>query len=232
MTDRKNSRDLIKPGSVVGTVHSAESLRAARRLRAGAVDFLELRVDHFAAYPAPLLKAAGSFLPSLIVTVRHPAEGGQHQLDFARRRALYTQFLPCAAAIDVELRSVRALAGVIEEARAQGICTIVSFHDFEATPSAARLRDILQRAVASGAEVVKIATRADSSADLHRLLGLFTAKSPRPLSVMAMGRFGKVSRLLFAQAGSVLNYAYLGTANASGQWSVAEFRARLAELAS
>jgi 3-dehydroquinate dehydratase-1 len=64
------------------------------------------------------------------------------------------------------------------------------------------------------------------------LLGIFTAKSTPPLSVMAMGAFGKVSRLLFAQAGSVLNYAYLGTANASGQWSALDFRRRLAELRS
>jgi 3-dehydroquinate dehydratase-1 len=49
---------------------------------------------------------------------------------------------------------------------------------------------------------------------------------------MAMGRFGKVSRLLFAQAGSVLNYTYLGSANASGQWPALQFRQRLAELAS
>ncbi|MGB8170588.1 MAG: type I 3-dehydroquinate dehydratase [Chthoniobacteraceae bacterium] len=223
---------MIKPGAIVGTVHSPASLRVAVRIAAGAVDFLELRVDHFAEETAPLLKAAVRFAPPLIVTVRHPAEGGQHELTFARRRSLYAQFLPHAAAIDVELRSIRALAGVLEQARAHRVCTIVSFHDFRATPSAARLRDIVRRAVAAGADVVKIATRADTCRDLHRLLGLFTTKAARPLSVMAMGQYGKVSRLLFAQAGSVLNYAYFGTANASGQWSVAEFRRRLAELSS
>ena len=46
MSDRKNSSDLIKPGAIVGTVHSPESLRAARRFAPGAVDLLELRVEH------------------------------------------------------------------------------------------------------------------------------------------------------------------------------------------
>jgi 3-dehydroquinate dehydratase I len=78
--------------------------------------------------------------------------------------------------------------------------------------------------------VVKIAARADTCGDLNRLLALFSCIAPCPLSIMAMGPFGKVSRLLFAQAGSILNYAYLGTANASGQWSASDFRARLAEL--
>ena len=230
MTVRKNSSDLIKPGAIVGTVHSPESLHAARRVGSGVLDWLELRVDHFADAPAPLRKAAPEFTLPLIVTARHPAEGGKHDLGFPRRRELYAEFLPWASAIDVELRSVRALAGVVAAARDRGVQIIVSFHDFRATPSSARLREIVQCAVAAGADVVKIAARADTCGDLQRLLGLFAAKKSRPLSVMAMGRFGKVSRLLFAQAGSVLNYAYLGTANASGQWSAPDFRKRLAEL--
>ena len=221
----------MKPGAIVGTVHSPESLRAARRLARGAVDWLELRVDHFAAAPEPLLAAASKLAAPLIVPVRHPAEGGRNALGFAQRRELYTRFLPRATAIDVELRSVRSLPDVVEQARAGGAGVIVSFHDFCATPSAARLRDVVRRAVAARADVIKIAARADNCAALQRLLALFTAKSPRPLSVMAMGRFGKVSRLLFAQAGSVLNYGYLGAANASGQWPALEFRKRLAETA-
>lgn len=232
MTTRQNSRDLIKPGAIVGPIHSPESLRAARRLVAGVVDLLEVRVDHFADAPDTLLDAVGGLTLPLIVTVRHPAEGGKHDLGFARRRELYSQFLPVAAAIDVELRSVKALSGVLEAARAGGVQVIVSFHNFEATPTAAQLEKTVKGAVAAGADVVKIAAKAETGADLHRLLGLFVEKTSRPLSVMAMGRFGKVSRLLFAQAGSVLNYAYLGTANASGQWSARDFRRRLAEVAS
>jgi len=45
-----------------------------------------------------------------------------------------------------------------------------------------------------------------------------------------MGIFGKISRLVLAQAGSCLNYGYLGTPNASGQWPVALLKARIAEL--
>jgi 3-dehydroquinate dehydratase-1 len=48
---------------------------------------------------------------------------------------------------------------------------------------------------------------------------------------MGMGRFGKVSRLLLAQAGSVLNYGYLDRPNASGQWEATILKQRLKELA-
>jgi 3-dehydroquinate dehydratase-1 len=205
-------------------------LRAARKLAPEAVDWLELRVDHFATAPESLLATAPMLPASCIVTVRDPAEGGQNRLSRARRTELYLQFLPHAAAIDIELRNVRALSPALGAARQQGVKVIVSCHDFTATPSAARLQEILRRAADAGADIIKIAARADTVAALHRLLALLAGKTPRPLSVMAMGRYGKVSRLLFAQAGSVLNYAYLGTANASGQWSVRDFRARLAEL--
>jgi 3-dehydroquinate dehydratase len=49
---------------------------------------------------------------------------------------------------------------------------------------------------------------------------------------MGMGRFGKISRLLLAQTGSVLNYGYLDRPNASGQWEAVLLKKRLAELTS
>jgi 3-dehydroquinate dehydratase-1 len=51
-----------------------------------------------------------------------------------------------------------------------------------------------------------------------------------PLSVMGMGAYGKVSRLLLARAGSVLNYGYLDEPQVSGQWEATLLKQRLAEL--
>jgi 3-dehydroquinate dehydratase-1 len=232
MIGRNNSRDLLTKPQIVAAIHSAESLRAALRLRAGVVDLFEFRVDHFADDPTPLLRAVPRLAAPLIITARHPAEGGQNALTTTRRRELYGQFLPCAALIDVELRSAKALSTTIAEARAAGVGVILSAHDFRTTPSAARLPEIVRRAAAAGADVCKIATRADTPAALERLLALFSRPAPMPLAVMAMGRFGKVSRILFAQAGSVLNYGYLAEANAPGQWPAARLRELLAELTS
>ena len=43
--------------------------------------------------------------------------------------------------------------------------------------------------------------------------------------------FGKISRLALAQAGSVLNYGYLGELQVPGQWAVGTLRERLREIA-
>ena len=107
---------------------------------------------------------------------------------------------------------------------------IVSEHHFKTPPTTARLRQTLRRARAAGADICKLAARADTPAALAQLLAVFSRRPALPLSVMGMGTFGKISRLLLAQAGSVLNYGYLDQPNASGQWEAVLLQKRLAEL--
>ncbi len=226
-----NSSDLRGKAQVVGTVHSAGALRRAQLIRPGEVDFLEIRVDNFALDPGPVLRALPKLRVPLIVTVRHPSEGGLNALSFARRRELFARFLPFATLIDVELRSWEKLAATIAEARRAGVRVIASIHHFHSTPAPAPMQRSIRRAHAAGADLCKLAALAPTPAALARLLTPLTKKQPLPLSVMGMGAFGKISRLLLAQAGSVLNYGYLDRPNASGQWEATLLKKRLAELA-
>jgi 3-dehydroquinate dehydratase-1 len=219
---------------VVGTIHSRGSLRKALKLRPGDVDLFELRADHFARDPQLLLEAAAELSAPAIVTVRHGAEGGAERLSRAQREALFSQFLPFASFLDLELRSVETLAATMDAARAAQVKLIVSDHHFRSTPSASTLRKRLRRARAARADIVKVAALASGPADLARLLALFCEKKRPALSVMGMGMgpLGKVSRLLFACAGSVLNYGYLDQPQVPGQWEARELKARLLELRS
>ncbi|MEP6672572.1 MAG: type I 3-dehydroquinate dehydratase [Chthoniobacter sp.] len=214
----------------MAAVHSPGALRAALQIRPGEVDFLEIRVDNFAADPAALLPVLPRLRVPLIITVRHPAEGGAHNLSFPQRRELFARFLPHASLIDVELRSFEKLSATVSAARLAGVKVIASVHHFHSTPPVAKLQRAIRQAYAAGADVCKLAALAGSPAALARLLGVFGKKQPLPLSVMGMGRFGKISRLLLAQAGSVLNYGYLDRPNASGQWEARLLKSRLAEL--
>lgn len=194
------------------------------------MDWLEIRVDHFAPATGSLLQALPRMRVPLIVTVRHPAEGGAHGLGWAQRRVLFTQFLPFAALIDVELRSMDRLADTVAEARRAGVKVIASTHHFRSTPTEAKIRRLIARAHAAGADVCKLAALAPTPAALARLLAPLAKTQPLPLSVMGMGAFGKISRLVLAQAGSILNYGYLDRPNASGQWEARLLKKRLAEL--
>ncbi len=221
---------------MVAAVWSEATLRAAQALTMhGAPDVLELRVDAFAADPSRLDALAARAARSLIVTVRHPAEGGlAAALDLPARRRLYERFLPVAAWVDIELRSLRPLAAIAAQARGRGVKLIASFHDFQGTPSLRRLRTLADRAAAAGADVCKIATTTRTPGDLARLLDLLECHhgvGALPLAVMGMGSLGKASRPALAASGSVLNYGYLGGgAQVPGQWPAARLRERIDEL--
>lgn len=218
------------PGAVVATVHSPASLALARRVKAGDADFLELRVDAFTRDPAALLRAAPALPLPLIITVRHPREGGAAELSARERRGLFTQFLPHAAMVDVELRAARGLEDFLKKARGQNVHVVLSHHDFRHTPKVGKLRALAEKARESGADIFKVAATAQTPRDLATLLDFLTSEK-MPVAVMAMGeRFGKISRLLFARCGSVLNYGYLDQANASGQWPAKLLFKRIAEL--
>ena len=220
----------MRTANTVGTVNSKESLAAALRLPRGAVDLFELRLDAFAETSSTLLENVPRLKAPLLITVRHFREGGQVSLTASRRAALYENFIPYAALIDVELSSMKSLESVLKKARSSGLKIVASVHDFKATPRPERLALLARTAAGSGADVFKVATLTKTPGDVAVLLSLFE-RSKLPLSVMGMGRLGKASRLLFAQAGSVLNYGFLDVnAKVSGQWPAKLLKQRIAEL--
>lgn len=230
MRARKKTSALLQSPQVVGTIHSAGSLKRALKLKPGAVDLLELRVDHFAEDPGVLLKSAARLPAPLIVTVRRPDEGGANNLSLSRRRALYEEFLPLATFIDIELRSVEKLEEITNAAHGKGVGVIVSDHHFRSTPSLSRLKDRHAAARVARADIFKLAATANKSEDLATLLSFLTSAKSGGLSVMGMGPFGKVSRLLFARTGSLLNYGYLDQAQVPGQWEATLLKQRVGEV--
>ena len=213
------------PGAqIVGVILATADLRRAVRMQ-NPPDLFELRLDALVDRLDETKTALAKLRRPLIMTARHPREGGANRLSMGERRALLLQFLPDAAWIDIELRSARALAAVWEEAGARHIRRIISYHDFRGTPSRARLDQIRGEAQSLGADVLKIATRTDTPAHFARLLEFFAAAAPRfPVAAMGLGRFGKRSRRELMRGGSVLNYAHLGQRSVPGQPSLRELR--------
>ncbi len=230
----------INPNSasplVVGTVHSPGALACALELGAGKVDLLELRVDGFASDTAELVKAVPRLAAKfpLLGTVRHPAEGGMAPLDVRERRRLIRQFLPLVQWADFEIRSLDALEEEIALAAELQVKLVFSDHHFTRTPSTT----VLQRRFDLAREfrrpaVFKVAALTSTPEDLERLFSFFNwanLREPGRLSVMGMGKYGQVSRLLFGGCGSVLNYGYLDRPQVPGQWPAELLKTRLLEL--
>ncbi|HXM74355.1 MAG TPA: type I 3-dehydroquinate dehydratase, partial [Chthoniobacterales bacterium] len=84
----------------MAVITTPAELRRATRLP-DPPDLFELRLDHFVDKEGQL-EATMSILPApLIITARHPAEGGANKLSAQHRRELLLRFLPRARYVDV-----------------------------------------------------------------------------------------------------------------------------------
>lgn len=213
--------------NVVAAAHSLAGLRIASKLEATDVDVVEIRLDALLAdglTQAEITNAIGRIGLPLLITARRSSEGGIGALTLPRRSELLEFFAPHAALVDIELRSAAALSTLITDFRSQGIRIVISSHHLNRTPSLSDLLDSQRRAIHAGADIFKLATLAPTPRELARLLEFSATPATCPHAVMGMGEFGKVSRLALAKAGSVLNYGYLDTPNAPGQWEARELR--------
>ena len=211
---------------IVGVIASREDLEQALRMRRPP-DLFELRLDRLAGIVGRVETKLPKLRAPLIITARHPNEGGSGRLSLRQRRALLSRFLTHADYLDVELRSARALRALLAIAKTKNVRRIISFHDFKSTPSARLLVAKAHNAKALRADILKVATRTDTPTELGRLLEFITKNRMNVrLAVMGIGSLGAISRVLLARAGSVLIYASLGPAtDVEGQLSLEQLRA-------
>jgi 3-dehydroquinate dehydratase-1 len=188
-------------------------------------DLFEIRLDHFKTIDHELERKMSILPAPLIITARHPREGGAHNLSTQRRRELLWRFLRYARYLDVELRSTRSLKPLLVAARRKNIGRIISFHDLKSTPPAASLRAKAATAKRYGADIFKVATRTETRAQLAQLFDFIAHPDvDLPLSVMGVGKLGRQSRRELMPRGSVLVYGHLGRVRLAGQPSLAEIQ--------
>lgn len=212
-------RGKIPACALVGVIASTDELRLATRMRAPP-DLFELRLDHLPNLQVSHLSRLGR---PLIITARHPAEGGKR----CDRKKLLRKFLPYAKFVDIELRSLGESREIWAEARRLAIGRICSVHDFKRTPELSVLRKQFSRSRKANADVFKLVTRADRLRNLLTLFEfLWTQSSLMPVCVMAVGKFGPISRLLFREGGSAFVYAPLRHALYDGQLTLRQLRGR------
>jgi 3-dehydroquinate dehydratase I len=211
---------------VVGVIASCTDLERALRMRRPP-DLFELRLDRLAGMADQLENVLPKLRTPLIITARHPREGGARKLRLRQRRDLLAKFLNHAHHIDVELQSAPALRSLLKLAEKKNVRRIISLHNFKSTPTARILAAKAREARSHGADIFKVATRTDTPTELGRLLEFMTSsRLDLALAVMGIGKLGAISRVLLARAGSVLIYASVGAVtDVEGQLSLEQLRA-------
>jgi 3-dehydroquinate dehydratase-1 len=225
MTAHRPSAKRLRP-RVVGVIASRADLDRATRMRRPP-DLFEVRLDCLVSVIGKLEHELPTLRAPLILTARHPREGGANKLSLRQRRNLLTRFLPHADYVDVELRSAFALRSVLRLARQKNVRRVISFHNFKSTPPPRTLAAKARAAKAHRADIFKIATRTDTPMQLARLLDFIARKDVElPVSAMGIGKLGAISRILLACAGSALIYASIAAgSNIEGQLSLQQVRA-------
>lgn len=219
-------RSIKRRPRIVGVIASRADLDRAVRMRRQP-DLFELRLDRLADLTDTVENLLPKLRTPLIVTARHPREGGAGELGLRHRRDLIARFLRHTNYIDIELRSASALQPLLKFAENKNVRRIISFHNFKSTPNVRILAAKAREAKSYGADIFKVATRTDTPIELGRLLEFITNnRLDLPLAVMGIGKLGAISRVLLARAGSALIYASISaTSDVEGQLSLEQLRA-------
>ena len=221
---------------VVATVTGKADLEFLLKLPDLSIPLLEFRLDNLSDC-LDLVEKTILQLPSeiqVLITSRHPDEGGAAALSEIERIAGYNRFLEHSHLIDTEIRSLdsKAIQELIAKAHRKNVAVVASFHDFTSCPESELLQEKIDEAFSGGADIAKLAVVISSFSELHRIVELVESQREigNAISAMGMGPFGKLSRLALAKAGSCLNYGYLQKENAPGQWPAAKLRELIAEI--
>lgn len=190
-------------------------------------DVVEIRLDQL-IQENELKTKISSITKPLLLTCRHPKEGGDNNISEPLKRvSIIEPLLSHASAIDIEISTATEMKNLLTEAKSKNIQVVLSYHNFETTPNLAELKTIATEAKDKGADIIKIATTTNTIQELMTLLTFSENGSIENLSFMGMGKFGMSSRLVAAQSGSVLNYSAIAETSIEGQWQLAAYREAL-----
>jgi 3-dehydroquinate dehydratase/shikimate dehydrogenase len=186
--------------------------------------FVELRLD---LLPRPeagvvLVRELREHWPRLKILVtcrRREAQGGFAGSIEEQERILAKAAENGAQLLDVEIETAEPAPAVVARLRTMAR-VVLSFHDFEKSPTPQRVLTRLQKIPA---DVYKMAVQGLKPSDSSRLMSLMDAPDAPPLVILSMGEVGAASRILSPAHGAVFTFAAPNSAEgtAPGQFSAA-----------
>ena len=154
----------------------------------------------------------------VIFTVRRKGQGGQVETTKEQNESIMSLVAESGLAdfIDIEFfdendtADEERLKEKIDEIHSYGSRAILSYHDFKAMPKAEELVNLVKYMYSLGADICKVAAMAYSKEDAENLLkaSAFLSKNNiGPIAMMAMGEWGKPTRVAAGRYGSCITFA-------------------------
>lgn len=181
-------------------------------------EFAEIRIDQ--------LNLSDDQFSSLFAMKKNTIATCRPGKDADQRLALLKLAIESGAGyVDVEYESDETFRKeLLEYAHAHHTRVIISYHNFEATPSTGELEKIVNQSFKWGADRVKITTTATSHADCARVMALYDKYTN--LIAFCMGKTGTITRVAAPLLGADFTYAAISKAlaTAPGQLTVDELK--------
>jgi 3-dehydroquinate dehydratase/shikimate dehydrogenase len=192
----------------LGLPDAARLLEHARREAMLGERFLEFRLDYL---PRPYdgLKVIREFLTEspdswLLATCRRHQNHGRYNGSIDEQLQILEEAARAGAkGIDIEIESAELAQERVRDLTAQ-TAVIVSYHNYEGTPS---LESVMRRMLKVPADAYKIVTTARKPSDNLRILSLSKLYPKTPLILLAMTEMGFPSRVLSMGMGGLYTYA-------------------------
>lgn len=189
-------------------------------------DVVEVKVDNFDGYNEFFTFLDMEKDVPTILTLERPAEQEGDNPIGRESRELVERLEGRIDYVDVELDNRsdqltheeyrKRRDSIIETAHENDIEVIVSYHDYESTPSLPELEGILESERSAGADLAKICTTAEERSDNYPVMNL-VEESDIPIVAWAMGEEGLISRYLHQLVGGEWSFASYEDESAPGQ---------------
>ncbi|MEM2994885.1 MAG: type I 3-dehydroquinate dehydratase [Candidatus Bathyarchaeia archaeon] len=189
-------------------------------------DLAEIRLDYLESFDG-IEKAVEKAKIPLIATNRQYEQGGKRRQDENERVKMLLKAAGMGFSfVDLEITTSN-IETIMKDLRKTNAKIILSFHNFNETPSLEEMRKIVAFQIEIGADICKLVTMAKSLNDNLTFLSLAAEISKKtPIICFAMGKLGVPSRILSPMFGSYLTYASLesGMETAPGQISIGQLK--------
>jgi 3-dehydroquinate dehydratase-1 len=201
-----------------------EAFDLIQKSEAQNADLIEVRLDSLTVHDRIADIPSRSKTP-LIATIKSVEQHGKFSgTETERQKILVDAAKNGFTYVDMDL-GISNRTELISSLHSAGAKVIVSFHDFDKTPTVEQLNEILDKEVALGADVCKIITTARTVKDNLTTLNFVSEASKKAKIVcFAMGELGKQSRLVSPVFGAFFTFACLDEKRktAKGQLTIKE----------
>ncbi len=205
-------------------------------------DMIELRIDYYNDLSnlkkvKDLLSKVRSELDCpILFTCRSQDEGGKSLLNDEQyinvlKVAIESGFVDL---IDIEINKTNKTIYILKElAHKHNVKVVMSYHNFDKTPTQQDMIDILEKMEVMGGDILKIAVMPLCKKDVVSLMDVSLMMSTRldkPLIMISMGELGKITRVAGELIGSSITFGSAKKSSAPGQIQVNDLKLLLESI--